>query len=766
MKKIQLFLLCFVLHPLVNSQNTVSQKAKPFVVHAVKENIKIDGLLNENIWSNLYNRVKEHTFTQYYPYDTSKSNTRTSFELAHDDKFLYAAFVCENKNAQKPFVVQSLKRDFSVLTNDAVILSISPFLDGQNGFSFGVTPHNAQREGAIENGGTMGVTTAWDQVWYSATKISDSFWVAEMAIPFSSIRYTRGSKVWNFNVSRIDYRNNEISNYVKVPRNFNISSLVFTDSMIWEKPVDVRSKNFVLIPYISGNSISGGPGSPFKHSPKIGLDAKIGITSSLNLDITANPDFANVDVDVQQLNLTRYSLYFPERRQFFIENSDLFANFGFRQIRPFFSRRIGLDNRYNGNIPILYGVRISGKYGNGLRLGAMNMTTDRVDIDTSKFIGRVNYTVFALQKKVFSSSNIGMIFVHDQVLGQKFADSGELSKKADYNSVLGVEYNLLTKGNTWSGKGFVMKSLYPGLSNSLGYSHASWLLRKSLNWMFMWNHEYVSKHFKARTGFVPRVDNYDPVSDKIIKFDYWRLEPEIKYTYYPKSNKLLNNFSVMAYNSSYYDSMFSMTESNSELGFDFNFQNSAIIHTSLDHEYYRLFLPFAPVNLPGKGYFTGQFHWYNWHTEFTSNSRKPLFGTVEFTTGNYFIGYKNEFNATLNYRIPGLGKKRLPRWFVSSNFQRIRIDLRDSGLYNIDLVGLKVEHSLNTTMYLTGYWQLNAQNKLMNMNIRFQWRYRPMSDIFIVFSQNWNQFYLTPKEQTDIWYTKGRSIAAKLVYWF
>jgi hypothetical protein len=212
--------------------------------------------------------------------------------------------------------------------------------------------------------------------------------------------------------------------------------------------------------------------------------------------------------------------------------------------------------------------------------------------------------------------------------------------------------------------------------------------------------------------------------------------------------------------------MFIPTESNSEIGFDFNFQNSAIIHTSLDHEYYRLFLPFAPVDLPGGGYFTGQFNWLNWHTEFTTNSRKPITASVEYTTGKYFIGYKNEFNATLNYRVPGLGKKKLPKWFISSNFQRIRIDLRDSGLYNIDLVGLKIEHSINTTMYITGYWQLNAQKELMNMNLRFQWRYRPMSDIFIVFSQNWKQFALTPNALTESWMAQGKSIAAKLVYWF
>ena len=223
MKRFGFFIIVTLFNFGLKAQNLENHKSKPLVVHSIQEQIKVDGVLNENIWNKLKTKTSNHRFTQHYPYDTSVSQTQTNFELAHDDKFIYAAFICENKNGHKPFVVQSLKRDFSVLTNDAVILTISPFLDGQNGFSFGVTPFNAQREGAIENGGTMGVTTAWDQVWFSETKISDSFWIAEMAIPFSSIRFTKGSKVWSFNVSRIDYRNNEISSYVRVPRNFNIA---------------------------------------------------------------------------------------------------------------------------------------------------------------------------------------------------------------------------------------------------------------------------------------------------------------------------------------------------------------------------------------------------------------------------------------------------------------------------------------------------------------------------------------------------------------
>ena len=153
----------------------------------------VDGILNDSAWqsASFYGN-----FQQYYPYDTSLSSSKTWFSLCHDDKFIYAAMKCDNRNPHKPFVVNNLKRDFSVTSHDAVVLSLSPFLDGQNGFSFGVTPYNAQREGAIENGGVFGVSTAWDQVWFSETHITDSFWYAEMAIPLASIRFVPGAEKW------------------------------------------------------------------------------------------------------------------------------------------------------------------------------------------------------------------------------------------------------------------------------------------------------------------------------------------------------------------------------------------------------------------------------------------------------------------------------------------------------------------------------------------------------------------------------------------
>ena len=186
----------WVLYPELIAQNIpvqsrVSDKSLKVEIVKTSKRVIIDGNLDDSIW---LNTTFYGGFQQYYPYDTSLSISKTRFSLCHDDRFLYAAMICDNRNPDKPFVVNNLKRDFSVTSHDAVVLSLSPFLDGQNGFSFGVTPYNAQREGAIENGGVFGVSTAWDQVWYSETQITDSFWYAEMAIPLASIRFVPNAK--------------------------------------------------------------------------------------------------------------------------------------------------------------------------------------------------------------------------------------------------------------------------------------------------------------------------------------------------------------------------------------------------------------------------------------------------------------------------------------------------------------------------------------------------------------------------------------------
>lgn len=715
----------FVAHSQIGETN--------YKIESTKGNIKIDGHLLESTWQNA---ERAGNFIQHFPYDTSLSETKTEFMMAYSEDALYCAFICYNRNPDKDFVLQSLKRDFSITNNDAIILSISPFLDGQNGFSFGVTPENSQREGVIENGGNFGVTTAWDQIWYSATHISRDTWYAEFEIPFKSIRFSSGNPKWELNVARADLKNNEVSTWVKVPRNFNVSQLSFCQPLEWDVAPKKKGENIALIPYVSTLATAASPYNKTfsENTPRLGFDAKVGLSTSLNLDVTVNPDFAQVEVDVQQINLTRFSLFFPERRQFFIENSDLFGNFAFRQIRPFFSRRIGLGTQ--GNTPIDAGARVTGKIGNKWRVGAMLVQTRDGEILEA---GSRNYAVAAFQRKVFHSSNIGFIAVNDM-------DGSSARFGSSRSTISGLEYNLQSKDNKWVGKAFVQKAFGPDMGKE-SWSHATFLLRQTLKWSAMWNHEYVGKDFRARTGFVPRIENYDPVLNKVRYLTYWRLEPSLKRTFYP-ANKQINSYSFGLYNSSYYDSVGNPTESLSTLSANMVLQNSTEFRVAVNQNYYNLYVPFIPIR--SKGYFLlGQYAWFDATAGFTSNNRKKINGLLDITVGNYYNGDRFAINGSIQYR-------KQPWGVFSLTYRRENINLYTYGSSIFNLVGAKVDVSFSTTMYFTAFLQYNTQAENVNINLRYQWRFRPLSDIFVVYSEN----YLPEFK------SKNRTLALKMVYWF
>lgn len=295
--------------------------------------ITIDGKLDEADWVNV---ESISGFTQNFPDDTKLASAQTEVKMLYNDQFLYISAICENPS-EGEYIISSLKRDFPFDQNDAFVVYIDPFDDKTNGFSFTVNPFNVQREGLVFNGSR--VAEDWDNIWFSKVERTPGKWVVEMAIPFKTLRYSEDQPFWRINFGRNDRKNFERSTWVPVPVNFQISSLAFTGYVDWEQNPAKPGANMAIIPYLSGgvskNHLSG---TPEQFVSGAGFDAKIAVTPSLNLDLTVNPDFSQVEVDQQQTNLNRFELFFPERRQFFLENNDLFGDFGFRTIRPFFSR--------------------------------------------------------------------------------------------------------------------------------------------------------------------------------------------------------------------------------------------------------------------------------------------------------------------------------------------------------------------------------------------------------------------------------------------
>ncbi len=725
-------------------------KSDDYKVHISRtsEKITIDGKLDENLWKQA---EKAKNFYQVFPADTSYALTKTEAMLAYDDKFLYVAAICYD-SLPGDYVIQSLKRDFSYPVSDAFVVILDPFEDKTNGFAFSINPYGVQREGLLANGGGGGVSTDWDNLWYSEVTRTPGAWYVEMAIPFTSLRFKEGIKQWGINFGRNDLKRNESSTWFPVPRIFNIATLNFTGKLLWDEAPKKPKYNISLIPYTSG-----GINQDYKkyNGPKeiysLGIDAKVAVTSSLNLDLTVNPDFAQVEVDRQQVNLTRFSLFYPEKRLFFIENSDLFAQFGFRQIRPFFSRKIGLyqspvDLQLK-NIPIWAGARLSGKINKKWRVGLMDMQTGS---DTSLRINSQNYLVAAFQRQMFKASNLAFILVNRQQTN--VIDSNE----DRYNRVVGLDYNLLSGNNKWTGKFFVHQSLTPGVAVDMkSNANATFLIYNTNKYFFIWNHEYVGKNYKAQTGFVPHTEWVDASkpNQKIFTMSYYRLEPEMGYRWFPKIKKItkhINSIKFDIYNDTYFDSSLKkVTDLLVKPNIIVSFQNSAEFRFELNHQYTWLMFPQFVLPNINKGLEGGVYNYSFLSTGFTTNKRKKFNANIYATYGEFYNGRRHSSGIDLSYRIQPFG-------IVTLNYSRD--DLRFAPPLNtttINLLGLKAELSFTRSMFFTAYMQYNTQTENTNVNCRFQWRFRPMSDFFIVYSDNYDPRFNI----------KNRAVIVKGVYW-
>ncbi|EON79338.1 hypothetical protein ADIS_0140 [Lunatimonas lonarensis] len=698
-----------------NYQLPIKRSSSPIVV---------DGVMDEQGWEDAEVATD---FFMILPMDTSFSQVRTDVRMTYDDQNLYILVV--NFHAVPgPYYVESLRRDFVFGKNDNFLLFMDPFDDQTNGFSFGANAAGAQWDGIMYEGGR--VDLSWDNKWVSQVRNYDDKWIWEAAIPFKSIRYKKGIREWGINFSRLDLKTTEKSSWAPVPRQFPSASLAYTGSLIWDQPPPEAGANISIIPYVMGGYINDieNNADP-RYQNRVGMDAKIAVSSSLNLDLTVNPDFSQVEVDRQLTNLDRFELFFPERRQFFLENGDLFANFGYENIRPFFSRRIGLD------APIQFGARLSGKINKDWRIGAMNMQTGAVE-DTG--LPAQNFSVVSLQRRVAQRSNIGIILINKSVF-----DSGPTTEPiqatfTDYNRNIGVEYNLATSNNLWTGKVMALKSFSP-LSGGSGMVHAANLRYSSGSLTAGWRHEYVSPDYTAEVGFVPRVG-------------YYRLNPNLAYLFFPKSKTILRHGPVVN-TSLYYNMDVEQTDHITRFGYTTRFRTQADF--TVFGEYNRILLqaPFDPTNFSGNTLAALTDHrWSNFGAEYISKPQSLFTYSASTQYGGYYAdGNLYNLMGEIGYRFqPYVGLS------MAANYNNILLP-EPWGRTSFWLVGPRADITFTNTLFLTAFAQYNEQINNINLNTRLQWRFKPASDLFLVFTDN----YLPAP-----FYVKNRSVALKFTYWW
>ena len=698
-----------------DNDSAINTFNKNFVYHAkkAKGKIVVDGVFDEPDW---LVAEKASNFYKVLPIDSGLAESKSEVMITYDDKAFYLAVTFYDDLPGKR-LMESFRRDFIFSNNDNFLVFFDTFLDQTNGFSFGVSASGAKWDGIMHDG--QGSNLIWDCKWDSRIVHSDDRWVIEMGIPFRSVRFKSGSNMWFVNFSRMDLKRNEKSAWAPMPRQFPTSSLAYTGILKWEEPLPKSKTMFSVIPYVFGSvSKDFEKGTAAKYQKDFGFDAKIGVSNAMNLDLTYNPDFSQSEVDAQVTNLDRYELFFPEKRQFFLENSDLFSGFGYSTVTPFFSRRIGLD------APVLGGIRLSGKLDKNWRLGLMNMQTEK----TSQLLAR-NFTVASLQRKVFSRSNAGIIFVNKEKL-----DKPDGTK--DFNRVLGFDYNLASKSNTWTGKAFYHRSFdeeNPGKQYAQGAQLHYNTRRISLGF----SQTNVGENYNAETGYVRRK-----------AYNY--LGPEFNFRWVP--NKWIVEHGIFFDSDFFYDSDYKKLDHEVTFGYKFAFKNRSEFKFGTDGYFVRLEKDFDPTNKSGIVLKKGtEYNFRSFWVEYLSDNRKLFNYNTTLAKGTHYNGHFNYAEGNISCRLQ-------PYLNFNMAFTYTDIDMPHPFVRTkMWLLSPKLDITFSDKLFLSSFVQYNEQIDNMNVNVRLQWRYKPVSDFFLVFTDNYF---------TENWTSRNRALVMKLSYWF
>lgn len=728
-----IFFVIFIAH------KAWSQEVPSLFIQKAKSPIEIDGVLDEPDW---LASDSAFDFFQQFPFDSSKAVMQSVVKATYDDRFIYFGAICYSSDPSK-FVVPSLRRDFFGQGIDLFAVILDTYQDVTNAFTFGTNPAGVQREGLVAGGGTSfergGLDFTWDNKWFNAVKITNNAWVIEMAIPFKSIRFKEGSKEWNINFYRQDSKGNERSHWAGVPRNFMSFALNYHGKLVWDVPLKKPGVNISLIPYVAERvSRDFENGEELTEKFTFGGDAKIAVTSALNLDMTINPDFSNVEVDRQQTNLNRFELFFPERRQFFIENQDLFATYGGPFTRPFFSRRIGLaldtsTGQFVQN-QILFGARLSGNLNNKWRVGLLNMQAAK---DDDIGLASYNYGVAAVQRRVGSNSNIRGIFVNKQ----------DFKNPDDYDRVIGGDYNYNFQNNKYTGAVYVHQQLndeFKGSELDSGlFTHGFDFNYNTPNLQASYFHTIVGDNYSPEVGFAPRKG-------------FKRMGLNMSYAWYPQSD-IVNNHGPGFDFSGVHDNVYGISDHELVLFYQFQFQNSARLSMGVAQTYTLLTFNYDPSESDGLELAAGtEYTNYGAGFEFNSDQRKKFNARIQTRGGQYFNGTLINVGGSLNYRMQPFGV-----FSVDFDVSSVRLPAPYNSA-DILLIGPRIDLTLTKSLFWTTFVQYNSQFDNVNINSRVQWRFKPVSDLFIVYTDN---YFYDFRNSGGNFGVKNRALVVKLTYW-
>ena len=716
--------------------NTLSAQEKSITVkYLSSEEIKIDGVLDEPIWQTV---TSSGDFWEHFPADKNLAKDQTEIKMIFDHKFLYIS--AKVYTVGDDYNMISLMRDYTSGANDNINFLFDTFSDRNNAFYFSVTPFGVVKDGLLSRGGVEGnknIDLNWDTFWEAEAKIYDGYYIVELKIPSFAFKYSDHAKSWRFNCYRNDPQSQINTTWAQIPRNRKIQDLGFMGTMVFEEPLEKSRNPIAIIPYALYNLNRDFDTDTKDSKLNAGGDVKLPIGSSSNLDLTFNPDFSSTNINEGSTNITRFELNLPEQRQFFLDNSDLFSSFGKeKQTTPFYSRRIGYGKDTLKNdieVPIIAGARFTGKINDDLRIGVINVQTAS---DDNNNIPSNNNLVIAVEQQVFKKSNISAFFINRQA-----TDAPDYVKEKEmYNRVFGADFNYFSENNRWDGKVYLHKSYTPEAGNK-DMSAGGYLNYNSRKFISEGNMRYIGGDFKSDLGFIKRT-NTAMFNDKF--------GPK----FYPKNEKINMIGTFFLGGIDWQPSTSKITDWNYSFLYFMKFKNQTELRVEYTRKYTYLDKPFDPTKVPGAVPLpVGDYKYGDLFIKYNSDNSKLFSYVAEVRGGTYYSGNKYTGKLTLRYRVQPYFNT-----YLKATYDYITLPDPHPDATSIVYVGPRFEFTFTKNLYWTTDVQFNSQNEYLGINSRVQWRYRPLSDLFLIYTDGYTS-------ESDNFSPVSRSIFLKVVFW-
>ena len=709
-------------------------------VKFIASEITVDGYDMEDVW-----KMADSTYAgwRHFPDVTTDFKNPTQLKLLYDDENLY--LLCKAFSVSDDYIIPSLKWDFSGKAADKINFLFDTFSDGNIAYMFGSNMRGVKSDILVSNGGVStssnDINRTWDAKFDVEGQTYPGYYIIEMKIPLATLNFPKGVNSWRFNFFRFDTSEYQRTSWAKIPQQFKDYNLAFMGKINFEKPLGKSNANISFIPFLNAITINNVEENNKTENISVGGDVKIPIGNGLNLDLTYNPDFSQVEVDDEFVNLRRFEIKIPEKRQFFLQNSDLFSNFGaIRTITPFFTRRIGLARDINGNLienDIIGGLRLNGKVSNGLKLGFLSMLTN--DDIANEIPSNLN-TILSLNQKVFNRSALKFLFINrENVKDYDFIDRDDT-----YNRMVGLEYDLNSVDNKWNGRFFTYNSFSP-LKNENGFSGGVRLTRETRQSEVNFEYSYLGDDFRTDLGLLRRIG--------VSKF-----APYYAYKIYPKKGKV--NYYRLSYNHWLWFKLNSsgedFLENNFTIRLSTNYTNQSTLAVLFHNSNEYLPNDFDPTGvnkdsplLGGQTYQSNIFQ-----INYSSDPAKNFYFQVAQSYGEFFNGTKYSFKNSFFIRFqPTLLTS------IKINYDAIQLDHLNKTA-KLWLVGPKFDFSFTKTLYWATLIQFNSQSENFGINSRLQWRFNGLSNLFLVYNNN----YLV--RDGSPWLPRVRSLNLKVTFWF